>query len=116
MFGVLARPIIGLMDFTKCSPKVNDFISNYDPESIEQAEILMKYEGYISREHEMADKQTRLEDLVLHSDFDYHKLTSLSTEAREKLSSIRPQTIGQAARISGITPSDISVLMIYLGR
>ena len=116
MFGILARPTIALMDFTKHSAKVKEFIKNYDPESIEQAEILMKYEGYISREHEMADKQTRLEDLILHDDFDYHRLTSLSTEARQKLSNIRPRTIGQAARISGITPSDISVLMIYLGR
>ena len=76
----------------------------------------MKYEGYISREHEMADKQTRLEDLILHDDFDYKRLTSLSAEAREKFNKIRPRTIGQASRISGITPSDISILMVYLGR
>lgn len=116
MFGVLTRPIITLLDFAIHSPKVKDFISKYDLESIEQAEILMKYEGYISREHELADKQTRLEDLILHDDFDYKRLTSLSTEAREKLTKIRPRTIGQASRISGITPSDISILMVYLGR
>ncbi len=116
MFGVLARPIITLLDFTVYSPKVKEFISKYDSESIEQAEILMKYEGYISREHEMADKQTRLEDLVLHDDFDYKRLTSLSSEAREKFTKIRPRTIGQASRISGITPSDVSILMVYLGR
>jgi tRNA uridine 5-carboxymethylaminomethyl modification enzyme len=115
MFGVLTRPTINLMDFV-ASPKVKEFISLYDLESIEQAEILMKYEGYISKEHELADKQTRLEDLVLHDDFDYKRLTSLSTEAREKLNKIKPRTIGQASRISGINPSDISILMVYLGR
>lgn len=116
MFGVLARPSVTLLDFAIYSPKVKEFISKYDLESIEQAEILMKYEGYISKEHELADKQTRLEDLVLHDDFDYKRLTSLSAEAREKLTKIKPRTIGQASRISGITPSDISILMIYLGR
>ncbi len=116
MFGVLARPTITLLDFAIYCPKVEEFILKYDAESIEQAEILMKYEGYISREHEIADKQTRLEGLVLHDDFDYKRLTSLSAEAREKFSKIRPRTIGQASRISGITPSDISILMVYLGR
>ena len=116
MFGVLARPSVTLLDFAIYSPKVKEFISKYDLESVEQAEILMKYEGYISKEHELADKQTRLEDLILHEDFDYKRLTSLSAEAREKLTKIKPRTIGQASRISGITPSDISILMIYLGR
>ena len=116
MFGVLTRPTITLLDFAIASAKVKEFISNYDLESIEQAEILMKYEGYISREHDLADKQSRLEDLILHDDFDYKRLTSLSAEAREKFSKIKPRTIGQASRISGVTPSDISVLMVYLGR
>jgi tRNA uridine 5-carboxymethylaminomethyl modification enzyme len=116
MFGILTRPTITLLDFAIYSPKVKEFISKYDLESIEQAEILMKYEGYISKEHELADKQIKLEDLVLHDDFDYKRLTSLSAEAREKLTKIRPRTIGQASRISGITPSDISILMVYLGR
>ena len=116
MFGVLARPVITLLDFALYSPKVKEFISRFDMESIEQAEILMKYEGYISKENEMADKLTRLEGIQLHEDFNYKQLTSLSAEAREKLSKIKPRTIGQASRISGITPSDISILMIYLGR
>jgi tRNA uridine 5-carboxymethylaminomethyl modification enzyme len=116
MFGILTRPNITLLDFALNSAKVKEFISKYDLESIEQAEILMKYEGYISKEHELADKQIKLEDLILHDDFDYKRLTSLSAEAREKLTKIRPRTIGQAARISGITPSDISILMVYLGR
>lgn len=116
MFGVLTRPTITLFDFAIYSPKVKEFIWRFDLECIEQAEILMKYEGYISKEHELADKQTRLEDLILHDDFDYLRLTSLSKEAREKLTKIKPRTIGQASRISGITPSDVSILMVYLGR
>ncbi|MCE3277818.1 MAG: tRNA uridine 5-carboxymethylaminomethyl modification enzyme MnmG [Bacteroidetes bacterium] len=116
MFGILTRPTITLLDFALCSEKVKNFISAYDLECIEQAEILMKYEGYIFKEHELADKQIKLEDLVLHDDFDYKRLTSLSAEAREKLTKVRPRTIGQASRISGITPSDISILMVYLGR
>ncbi len=116
MFSILARPTITLLDFAIYSPKVKEFISQFDLESIEQAEILMKYEGYILKEHELADKQIRLEDLQLHDDFDYVRLTSLSIEAREKLTKIKPKTIGQASRISGITPSDISILMVYLGR
>ncbi|HVA99479.1 MAG TPA: tRNA uridine-5-carboxymethylaminomethyl(34) synthesis enzyme MnmG [Bacteroidia bacterium] len=116
MFGVLTRPTIQLSDFAIHSEKVKNFISKYDSDSLEQAEILMKYEGYISRENEMAEKLTRLENIILHDDFDYKQLTSLSLEAREKLSKIKPKTIGQASRISGINPSDISVLMVYLGR
>lgn len=116
MFGILTRPTITLLDFAIYSPKVKEFISDFDLESIEQAEILMKYEGYISKENELADKLTRLEDITLHDDFDYKRLTSLSAEAREKLSKVKPRTIGQASRISGITPSDISILMVYLGR
>ncbi len=76
----------------------------------------MKYAGYIHKEKEMAEKLTRLEDITLHDDFDYRQLKSLSVEAREKLSKIRPKTIGQASRISGVSPSDVSVLMVYLGR
>ncbi|MEO6903136.1 MAG: tRNA uridine-5-carboxymethylaminomethyl(34) synthesis enzyme MnmG [Bacteroidia bacterium] len=116
MFGILTRPSISLLDFALAAPRIEKFISKYDLESIEQAEILMKYEGYINKENELADKQIRLEDLILHDDFDYKRLTSLSMEAREKLTKVKPRTIGQAARISGITPSDISILMVYLGR
>ena len=116
MFGVLTRPSISIMDFAALSNKANEFLSHFDFECIEEAEILMKYEGYITKEHELADKQTRLEDLSLHDDFDYQRLTSLSKEAREKLTKVRPRTIGQASRISGITPSDVSILMVYLGR
>lgn len=76
----------------------------------------MKYEGYIRREEEMVEKMSRLEDLHLHPDFNYHALTALSAEARDKLSRHKPRTLGQASRISGVSPADISVLLIHLGR
>lgn len=85
-------------------------------EILETAEIAIKYEGYIVRERQMADKIKRLERIKLKEDFDYHRLKSISTEARQKLSKVKPRTIGQASRISGVSPSDISVLLIYMGR
>jgi len=85
-------------------------------EILEEAEITMKYSGYIEKENELALKMNRLEDIRLYPEFDYHKLKSLSSEAREKLSRIKPDTVGQASRISGISPSDISVLLVFLGR
>jgi tRNA uridine 5-carboxymethylaminomethyl modification enzyme len=76
----------------------------------------VKYEGYIAKEEEMANRMNRLEDIHLYADFDYLSINSLSSEAKEKLTEIRPETIGQASRISGVSPSDISVIMIHLGR
>jgi tRNA uridine 5-carboxymethylaminomethyl modification enzyme len=116
MFGVLSRPGISIYDFMKASKTVDTFLSAFRRDEIEQAEILMKYEGYIQREHELADKISRLDNVRLDEDLNYAQLTSLSHEAREKLTKIRPSTLGQASRISGINPSDISVLMVYLGR
>ena len=116
MFGILSRPNIDLMLFKNNIERIQNSFKAYDDEELEQAEILVKYEGYIQKEKEQVEKQDRLESLVLHDDFDYARLTSLGTEAREKLNKVRPKTIGQAARISGITPSDISILMVYLGR
>lgn len=116
MFGALLRPGVSVNDFVRCSSAVKTFAEKFYPECLEQAEILMKYEGYISKEYEMAEKLQRLEEIKLHDDFDYSRLTSLSTEAREKLSRVRPNTIGQASRISGVSPSDISILLVYLGR
>ncbi len=83
---------------------------------MEAAEIDIKYEGYIVREKQMADKIQRLERIKLDENFDYNRLKSISTEARQKLSRIKPRTIGQASRISGVSPSDVSVLLIYMGR
>ncbi len=116
MFGILSRPNIDLALFKNNIDRIENSLDVYNEEELEQAEILVKYEGYILKEKELVDKQFRLESLVLHDDFDYNRLTSLGAEAREKLNKVRPKTIGQAARISGITPSDISILMVYLGR
>ncbi|MCD8185287.1 MAG: tRNA uridine-5-carboxymethylaminomethyl(34) synthesis enzyme MnmG [Rikenellaceae bacterium] len=88
----------------------------YTSEQIEGAEILLKYSGYIEREKQVAEKLHRLENIRIHPDFDFHTLTSLSIEARQKLSHIRPATIGQASRIPGVSPADINVLLVYFGR
>lgn len=119
MFTVLSRPQINIQDIIKASNGVKALLCELNigqTDFVEQAEIQMKYEGYIFREQELAKKMERLEDIILHDDFDYRSLGNLSAEAREKLSKAKPQTIAQASRISGITPSDISVLLIYLGR
>ncbi|MCL4118080.1 UNVERIFIED_CONTAM: hypothetical protein GTU68_062694 [Idotea baltica] len=86
------------------------------PDALQQAEIYMKYEGYIVKEKETADKMNRLEDIKLHEEFNYEAISALSAEAREKLTKIKPETLGQASRISGVSPSDVSILMVHLGR
>ena len=116
MFTVLSRPGVTVYDFALRSEKVKNFFLKYSNEELEQAEILMKYEGYITKEYELAEKMQRLENIKLFEDFDYMRLTSLSMEAREKLGKIKPVTIGQASRISGVNPSDISILLVYMGR
>jgi tRNA uridine 5-carboxymethylaminomethyl modification enzyme len=113
---LIARPQLSLDSISKKENLSPIKFTNYSKESIEQAEIKIKYQGYIDREKEMAEKQKRLEGLTIKDGFDYHKLQSLSSEAKEKLSKLRPSTIGQAARISGVSPSDISVLLIHMGR
>ncbi|MBK9673505.1 MAG: tRNA uridine-5-carboxymethylaminomethyl(34) synthesis enzyme MnmG [Bacteroidetes bacterium] len=115
-FSILSRPNISTVALSNSDPELNLFLKNFDSECIEQAEILMKYEGYIFKEQEMVDKQNRLESLELHHILDYKNIPSLSAEAKDKLNKVKPKTIGQASRISGISPADISVLMIYMGR
>jgi tRNA uridine 5-carboxymethylaminomethyl modification enzyme len=119
LFGIMARPGINFPDLYKSIPDLKEYMDttfNNNQEISEQAEILMKYEGYIEKEQEMANKLNRLEDTILHDDFNFRVLKSLSIEARQKLTKIKPRTLGQASRISGVSPSDISVLMIHLGR
>jgi tRNA uridine 5-carboxymethylaminomethyl modification enzyme len=113
---ILLRPQVNIAGLKSVLPDIADFCKNLNEHAIEQAEIGLKYESYIEKEREMADKMHRLEDLALSEAFDYHKLQALSMEARTKLTSIRPRTLGQASRISGISPSDISVLLIHAGR
>lgn len=116
LFSVLSRPQINLISLSKALSSVESILTELEPEIVEEAEILMKYEGYIEKEKEMVSKINRLEDVPIMAHFDYSTIKSLSMEARQKLSSIRPTTLGQASRISGVSPSDISVLMVYLGR
>ena len=116
---VITRPNVTLALLCRAKKDLNDYIDNIliDKEEISmQAEILLKYNGYISKEHELVKKTFRLEQIAIFDTIDYHTLTSLSAEAREKLAKIRPATIGQASRISGVSPADISILIIYLGR
>lgn len=117
MFKVLSRPQLSLDDFLKFK-KVKDYVleNNLDNEIIEQAEIQVKYSGYIEKEKNHADKLNRLEDVIIPDNFNFDKIKSISIEAKQKLNKIRPKTIAQASRISGVSPSDISVLLIYMGR
>ena len=117
MFKVFSRPQIELDDFMKFD-KVKNYVAenDLDKEIIEQAEIQVKYSGYIEKERNNAEKLIRLEDIKIPENFDYNKIKSMSIEAKQKLSKIRPITISQASRISGVSPSDISVLLIYMGR
>jgi tRNA uridine 5-carboxymethylaminomethyl modification enzyme len=112
---LLLRPQLNMAQLRHL-PKVAQYLADFDIEAIEQAEINAKYESYIAKEREIAEKMLRLEEIKLRTDFDYRNIVSLSAEAREKLNRIKPTTLGQAGRISGITPADISVLMIFMGR
>ena len=116
---VLARPHVTMEHVLEMSEHINSLVSSLHEEhedAVEQAEILLKYEGYIAREEEVALKLSRLESLTIPDDIDYTSFKSLSSEAKQKLHAVRPVTIGQASRISGVSPSDISVLLIHLGR
>lgn len=111
----LSRPQIQISDLEGVT-KIKEKLSAYSEEVLQSAEILTKYKGYIKREKEAADKINKLDYIKIHPDFDYSKVHSLSSEAKEKLSKLKPVSIGQASRISGVTPSDISILLVYLGR
>lgn len=116
---ILTRPQINLRDMIEnvdCLKGKYDLNAESARNIIEEAEIIVKYEGYIDKEREVADKLNRLENVRLSPDFDYYALNSLTMEAREKLTKHKPQTLGQASRISGISPADISVIAIFLGR
>lgn len=114
---VLSRPNITMNDFLTLQP-VADFVAAHDMDTsvLEQAEIQIKYAGYIAKEKAQADKLTQLDHVPIPKEFDYEKVKSLSIEARQKLTKIQPVTIAQASRISGVSPSDLSVLLVYMGR
>ncbi len=116
---ILLRPQVDLLEMCEHSETIKNILENFEnvnTDLLESIEILIKYEGYIAKENELANKFEKYEKLKLKPDFDYQQLQSLSFEAREKLSKIRPHTLGQAARISGVSPTDISVLAVYLSK
>jgi len=116
LFNLLSRPQVGFNDLKKADEPLAELLSAYDKETIEQAEIKIKYESYFIKELEIVDRMKKMEDREINPEFDYHTLVSLSKEAREKLMKIKPRTLGQASRISGVSPSDISVLMVHVSR
>lgn len=111
---LVGRPHVGLPDLIKVSKALAEATKDLDNETIEQAEIKIKYESYFEKENEIVAKMLKMEDKEIKPDFDYNKIVSISKEAREKLFKIKPRTLGQASRISGVSPSDISVLMVYI--
>lgn len=113
---LLLRPGIELNDLVAHLPVLKERLKNYSSEIIEQASIQIKYEVYIEKEKDLVERMNQLEDLVIPEIFDYKKILALGNEAREKLSKVKPTTLGQASRISGINPSDIQILMVFMGR
>jgi tRNA uridine 5-carboxymethylaminomethyl modification enzyme len=113
---IILRPNIGINDLSAHIPKLREALAPYETEAVEQAEIQTKYEVYIEKERALVERMRQMEDLTIPSQFDYGKILALSAEAREKLNKIKPVTLGQASRISGINPSDVQILMVYMGR
>ena len=113
---ILLRPDVELEDLIKAVPYLEEQLKSYSKEELEEASIHIKYETYIEKEKELVGRMSEMENLTIPQSFDYSKLSSLGNEAKEKLNRIKPQTLGQASRISGIKPSDIQILMVYMGR
>ncbi|MGB3006756.1 MAG: tRNA uridine-5-carboxymethylaminomethyl(34) synthesis enzyme MnmG, partial [Chitinophagaceae bacterium] len=113
---ILLRPSVELKEFSEAFPKLKDALAPFSTEAVEQASIQVKYDVYIQKEKELVSRMSQLEDLEIPETFDYKKITSLGNEAREKLNKIKPRTLGQASRISGINPSDVQILMVFMGR
>jgi tRNA uridine 5-carboxymethylaminomethyl modification enzyme len=116
MFNLLTRPQVSFDELRKADSPLNELLKNYNKETIEQAEIKIKYESYFEKEMDIVERMKKMEDREINPAFNYHGLVSLSKEAREKLMKIKPRTLGQASRISGVSPSDISVLMVHMSR
>ncbi len=116
LINLISRPQLGMAELEDVLPDLKAKLSHFITETVEQAEILMKYQGYIDKEQDMVDKMIKLEHISLDGDYDYQQIKSLSNEARQKLALIKPRTLGQASRISGVSPSDISILMVHMGR
>lgn len=113
---ILLRPMVELQDLADALPKLKEALSVFSKEAIEQGALQVKYDVYIEKERELVQRMSQLEELEIPETFDYKKIVSLGNEAREKLSKIKPRTLGQASRISGINPSDVQILMVFMGR
>ncbi len=113
---ILLRPMIGLEKMIAEVPVLKDALAGFDAETLQQAEIQIKYDTYIEKEKDLVAKMSQLEDLIIPDNFDYEKLVSLGTEAKQKFKKIKPRTLGQASRISGVNPSDVQILMVFMGR
>jgi tRNA uridine 5-carboxymethylaminomethyl modification enzyme len=116
LFNLLSRPQVSINDLQGVDENLKSYLSAYDKETIEQAEIKIKYESYFEKEMDIVERMKKMEDKEINPDFNYQQMQSLSKEAREKLMKIKPRTLGQASRISGVSPSDISVLMVHMSR
>lgn len=114
LFNILSRPQILIEDIAEASIDFQTYLNQFDADTIEQAEIKVKYDSYFEKEMEIVNKMKKMEDREINPEFDYNSLTSLSIEARQKLLKIKPRTLGQASRISGVSPADISVLMVHM--
>jgi tRNA uridine 5-carboxymethylaminomethyl modification enzyme len=113
---ILLRPDVELKDLAQQIPSLREAITDFSAEVLEQASIQVKYEVYIDKERELVKRMGQLEELEIPASFDYKRIAALGNEAREKLTRIQPRTLGQASRISGINPSDVQILMVYMGR
>lgn len=113
---LLKRPHVGMVELKRLDPLISQKLSKYGDEVLQQVEINTKYESYIEREQKLAEKILSLDDYKIKADFDYDRVKALSSEAREKLKKIKPETIGQLSRISGVSPADVSVLTVYMGK
>ena len=116
LFNLISRPQVSLNDVKTIDPRLNTLLQQFDKETIEQAEIKIKYDSYFEKEMDIVGKMKKMEDKEINPEFNYNQMVSLSKEAREKLMKVKPRTLGQASRISGVTPSDISVLMVHIAR
>ncbi|MDX1629708.1 MAG: FAD-dependent oxidoreductase, partial [Fulvivirga sp.] len=116
VFGLLKRPELSIFDLKKFNQELADYLNRYDDDVLQQAEIQVKYKAYIEKEYELAEKMEQLDAKKIRNNFNYDEVKALSAEGREKLKKVKPKTIGQASRISGVSPADISILMVYLSK
>jgi tRNA uridine 5-carboxymethylaminomethyl modification enzyme len=113
---LLLRPDITMADFINNVASLHAQLSSYEPEVLQQAEIQLKYERYIEKEQDLVRRMSSMENTLIPDSFDYDRIAALSAEALQKFKKIKPRTLGQASRISGVNPSDVQILMVYMGR